>query len=192
MKLSRIVLKLRLAETRFEDNIAGAADLGQAMSGTLQREMAFVIPLAETTPANQYQNNINQIVNESFGVVVALPNDSSQADKTGITAHDLLEDIRADIFKAILGWQPSNTEGIIYYGGGRLIDINPAWFWWMFTFAVDIRLDDDDGIDTGLETLDDFETIYAQYILAPDDELPVPRIPVDSSITDMEQEIDLT
>ena len=52
MKLGPIVLKLRAADTRFENRIAGAAELAAALEGTLQKEMAFVIQLDENATPN--------------------------------------------------------------------------------------------------------------------------------------------
>lgn len=167
MQIGPIALKLRLAETRFGNNIFGAAELAYALEYTLKQDCAFVIQLGETASTNQYDGAINQKITERFGVIVALDNGSSDKGKTGLIAYDKLFDIRAQIFKAILGWQMSGTESPISYGGGKIAGINRAYLWYQFEFVVDIRIDDDDGIDTGADALPDFDDIYAQWVLAP-------------------------
>ena len=69
MRLAPIVLHLRLSNTRFGNFIAGAGELALAMSNTLQREMAFVIPLGERADKNDLDLSINQIVVERFAVL---------------------------------------------------------------------------------------------------------------------------
>jgi len=192
VKIGPIVLKLRAAETRFGDMIAGAAELAYALSGTLTKEVAFVIPLTETAKANDLDSGISQKITERFGVIVALDNASSDKDKTGLTAYDTLHDVRAEVFKAILGWQIPGTEDLVSYGGGRTIGITRATFWYQFEFVTVTRIDDDDGVDVGVEALDDFNTVYAQWVLAPSAHLPVGGVPVTAFMPDMTSIVDLT
>ena len=165
MKIGPIVLKLRAAETRFGDMIAGAAELAYALSGTLTKEVAFVIPLTETAKTNDLDSGISQKITERFGVIVALDNATSDRDKTGLTAYDTLHDIRTELFSAILGWQIPGTEDLVSYGGGRSIGITRATFWYQFEFVTVTRIDDDDGIDVGAKDLKDFDKIYAQWAI---------------------------
>jgi hypothetical protein len=190
MKIAPVVLKLRLAETRFKNKIAGAAELAMAMEGTLIEEVAFVIQLGETCAPNEYENHINQKVMERFAIIAAIKNDVSQQDKTGLTAYDSLFDFRSELFDAILGWQMDQAESIIYYRGGRVVEINRAWLWYQFEFEFSMRLGDD--IIDNTEDLTDFDTIYAQYVLAPSANLPVENLPVNIFSPDMTQIVDLT
>jgi len=176
MRLGPIVLKLRISNTRFRENIAGAAELALAMKNTLMKEAAFVIPLSETCPPNNYDSTINQKLNERFGIVVAIRNDLDIRDRTGITSYDLLHDIRTQIFSSILGLQISGIESLVYYQGGSLLDINPAWLWYQYEFGMESRLTDADGVPEGYT--DDLEEVYSQFVLSPsavfpyDDSLP--------------------
>ena len=165
MRLGPIVLKLRLAETRFENRIAGAAELAYALRGTLQAEMAFVIQLGETASANALDSGINQKIAERFGIIVMLANDVSDKDKTGLTAYDSLFEVRAELLRALLGWQIPGTESLVSYGGGSVLGINRAQFWYQFEFEAMTRIDDDDGVDVGAAELEDFDRIYAQWAL---------------------------
>jgi len=167
MQIGPIALKLRLAETIFGNNIFGAAELAMALEYTLKKECAFVVQLSETASSNNLDNSISQKITERFGVIVALDNGSSEKGKTGLIAYDKLFDIRAQIFKAILGWSMDGTEGPISYAGGKIAGINRSYLWYQFEFVVDTRIDDDDGVDVGADSLPLFDDIYAQWILAP-------------------------
>ena len=209
MKLAPIVLHLRLSNTRFGNFIAGAGELATAMQGPLQKEMAFVIPLGERAEANDQDLAINQNLTERFGIVVALVNNSSQADKTGLTAYDLLHDIRSQIFRSIVNIELIHTESNIYYVGGSLLDINPAYLWYQFEFEYKSRITSDiDGVADiqprdvddrqQVSQLPDLNSIYANIIAAPDARVPYTgTLPLadgfpDVTLPDMAIWIDLT
>jgi hypothetical protein len=209
MRIGQIVLKLRLANTSLGNFISGAGDLASAYASTLRREMAFVIPLAERATDNQYDNGLIQTLTERFGVIVALSNDVSQADKTGITAFDKLHNIRSELFQAILNIELTDTCSSIYYVGGSLLDINPTYLWYQFEFEFKSRIVSNiDGV-ADLENrvvddrkqrsqLEDFNTIYANYILSPSADLPYSgQLPLADGfpnvvLPDQSQYIDLT
>jgi hypothetical protein len=190
MQIAPVVLKLRLADTRFSNRIAGAAELALALEGTLTEEVAFVIQLGETCPPNEYENHINQVVTERFAIIAAIKNDLSQMDKTGLTAYDSLYDFREELFAAILGWQMDQAESLVYYRGGRVVELNRAWLWYQFEFEFTMTLGN--TVVDNTEELDDFNTIFAQYVLAPSADLPVGNLPVNIFDPDMEQLIDFT
>jgi len=197
MKIGPIVLKIRLAETRFTNNVFGAAELAMAQEYTLLPESAFVIPLSETTKPNNMDTGINQVITERFAVVVALDNGSSDSDKVGLKAYDVLNDVRSEIFSAVLGWQIDGAESVISYAGGRIAQINRVYLWYQFEFLYDTRIDDDDGIDTGADALGLFDSIYAQWILSPSVNLDKAIVgpdglPITIVDPDMTQVIDFT
>lgn len=165
MRLGPIVLKLRMGNTRFKENIAGAAEFAYIGKNTLLKECAFVLPLSETCPPNKYDNGINQTFTETFGVVVVLRNDLDLKDRTGITAYDVLHDVRAEIFKSILNWQVPGGDSVVYYLGARLLELNPAWLWYQFEFGMESQITNDDGVEDGYT--DDLESFYSQFILSP-------------------------
>jgi hypothetical protein len=101
-----------------------------------------------------------------------------------------LFDIRQEIFTCLLGWQlpEANSEDLISYVGGRLYDLNPAWLWYQFIFRSSFRL----SVDPDVGDLDDFNTLYTQWVLAPSPHLPVEEIPVTDFEPDMTSIIDFT
>jgi hypothetical protein len=191
MLIGQIVLKLRLGDTTFGDLIGGSAELALVLNNTLTGEMAFVIPLKDDATSNQNDIGINQRVNERFGVVVALKNDSSASNKLGLVTYDRLHAIRAEIWSAILGWIPSGYEYPITYAGGKLLDINPAYLWYQFEFIHSFRIDNDDGIEQG--NLDNFDTLYADWVMSPSANLPISEgLPIGGFTPDMTSSIDFT
>lgn len=194
MKISPIVVKLRTDNTTFGNLIAGAAELPLAIAGTLLEEMAFVVQISGKPSKNVNDNSINQLIDEVFAVIVALKNDTTQSDKTGLTAHDRLFDVRAEIFKSIIGWTIPGQESITSSAGERLFDLNSAWLWYQFDFLTQKRITDEDGFDTGAEALPNFDTLYAEYIMSPNANLPhTTGLPIeDTNITDMVQNVDFT
>lgn len=161
MRLGLIAAKIIAASTRFENRVGGTVELDLAITSTLQKDMAFVVPLGETASPNENDTIINQLVTERFAVVVALASDTSQRDKSGITAYDTVDDARADIFHAILGWTMPDTDYFISYAGGSILDFSRAYLWYEFDFDCAVRIGQDDGVteegDIGL-----LNTIYAQ------------------------------
>ena len=184
MKLGKIALKIRLAETRFGNKIAGTAEFDLALKNTLQQEAAFIIPLEETASPNEQDNSINQIITEKFGVVCALKTDVSQADKSGLSAYDSLYEVRSDLFGALVGWQLREAESVISYSGGQLLGIDGAWLWYQFSFQYESRLAStatnvryaniilNETNEAEDDNLTPFDKIYSNFILAPDDDLP--------------------
>lgn len=182
MQLGMIALKIRAGETdTFGNRVLGAADFAGAMDKTFRVNTAFVVPLTQSCEANQHDGGIVQEVVERFGVVVALANDSTKTDKTGLTAYDRLDDIRAELFSNLLGWYIDGAKSDVYYRGARLLDMNSANLWYMFEFEYTIQITEDDGAKP--EATDVLRTMYAQIIAGEDplnplpDGLPSPLVP---------------
>jgi len=198
MKLRPIVLILRLADTRFENRIAGAAELAEATKNTLNTEMAFVVQSGETTSANTDDLSINQRMTEVFSVVVALRNDTTQKDKTGVIAYDTLFDVRSQLFDALLGLELPDDENLcvltpVSYAGGNIMSLNRAWLWYQFNFSVDYRLEaqaQNKYLEEIAANYPNLDEIFAQYELTPSDNIPLTGpegLPVNIFELDMEQ-----
>lgn len=206
MRLGRIALKLRAANTIFENRIAGAAELEIAMDNTLKEDSAYVIPLSEAATVNETDPSVEQRIIERFGVVVAIKNDSTDKDKLGIIAYDRLHEVRSQIFRAILGWEVPESETQIYYSGANLVNINRGYLWYQYEFEIAARVGFIDAelgqVDIITEDVDEriplselpsFDSIYADYIMYPSADLPyVGDLPVEMELADMRQYIDFT
>jgi hypothetical protein len=201
MKLGPIVLKLRAANTRFNNFIGGAAELETALSNTLRKEMAFVIPLNDATSGGNTQGNtVFQYITERFAIIAAISNDSSAKDKTGLTAYDNVNDIRAEFLSAIYGWKPTGAYDPIIYMGGKLLGLDRAYLWYQFEFEYKEEISNGycfetntntDGVAPDGNPLDrqafpDFDTLYVNYKLAPSADLPYEgSLPLDDGFPDV-------
>jgi len=152
MRVGAIVLKLMLADTRFNNYVGGAAEFANAQKYNLKQDSLFVIPLIENAAENTNDNEIKQTITERFGVVCVSRTDRRQNNKSGIIAYDQLHNDRNDIFKALLGWTMPEAESMISYRGGRLLDINPVYMWYQFEFEYDARIVKDSIVVTQRET----------------------------------------
>jgi hypothetical protein len=215
MKLSPIVLRLRAADTRFGDMIGGAIELDTALRQTLSKEMAFVVDLGDTVEANSTQTGVVQKVIERFAVVCAVRNDSDISKQMGILAYDAMQDVKEELWKCLVGWDPAGnyddgngvayqwSDGVIEYAGSRLLDVNRGWAWYQYEFhaptlissyyvedgeAVEIN-----GFVMNISGLNNVNKLWTQYMFADDPNLEdVKSLPVDTSLVAMEQYIDET
>lgn len=188
MKLGSVVLRIRYFKTLFKEYVGGCAELDTALNNTLLKESAFVVPIEDRGDENNYDSTANQRVTEKFAVVCALANDLNQQDKLGFLAYDKLDDVRAELINALCGWYPINSESMIVYSGGRLVDINSAYLWWQFEFQFVSRIvqvgkdqsiaDGKGSVSFQESNFDDseipvpFNTIYMQLIMSPDSRIP--------------------
>jgi len=192
MNLGAVALKIRAGNTRFGNRVVGTVELALAQEYTLQNETAFVIPLSESVKGpNQNDTFVNQRIVENFGVIVAIKNDTASTDKLGFKAYDAHGDVRKELLTALLGWtMPEATDGtaqpaaLVYYNGGRVIDITPAWLWYSFEFVAESRITSDvDGVDEALaaQYTDQFLKVYTQYAVFDQAVLPLegaaPQLP---------------
>jgi len=215
VKLSKIALKIRLANTDFGSMVGGSAQLSQAIKFTLKVEAAFVIPLDDDAASNSQSGEVIQDLTERFAVVVAIKNDTSQSDKLGITSYDRIHDIRAQLWRALLGWRMQVSDKLetnIYYRRSKIVGMDDAWLWYQFEFesmrrieggtayedieGVGVEGDDTfKGTITEESQLSDFDTIYMQLIEGTSTRLIDAHgleLPVNSGLTDSQNWIDLT
>ncbi|MCC6195715.1 MAG: hypothetical protein IT518_14725 [Burkholderiales bacterium] len=120
----------------FKQNVAGAAAYAQAITGGFRVvPAAFVIPLAETTLANPFGN---QVVQQQFtarlGVVIAVQN---KRDPLGGQATADRDALREAVFAKLLGWPPAPGFGGFEWAGGALLDLTDQVLFWQDDFTSD-------------------------------------------------------
>lgn len=218
MRISKIVLKLRLGNTVFGNNIGGATELSRAIRHAPTKDIAFVIPVDGEADEPVTDAGIQQKVTERFAVVCALKNDTSDKDRQGILAYDRLHDIRAEIWKALLGWRMEiEDERLVYYRREKLVGVTPATLWYQYEFEVQIRIiggvfepetnDSIDGVEleftdsvtgqttSGRAALQDFNKVFMQLVIAPtkkSEDTKGKELPLQASQLDMENLVDLS
>lgn len=173
MNIGNVILQIRGAATRFGNRVTGSAELSLAQEFPLKEESAFVVQIADSAPANDLDSGINQLMTERIAVIVALRNDTSKKDLLGFQAANIVDTVRNELFVALLGWPPPDAEGLMYYAGGQVISVDPAWLWYQFNFEATTRLQA--LYDPNAGALPYLEQIFAQWKVGGDNILPLPE-----------------
>lgn len=135
MKLSPIIGAIRTYCPRFENRVGGAAEYIAALeSNYLPLPSAYVIPGEDATGEQRSQTDYWQALTENFSVAVFLKNTDERAQEA---ACDVIDEVRREIWQAILGWEPESGCGAIEYDSSDLIDVNRARLVWQFNFKVE-------------------------------------------------------
>ena len=156
MKLIPIIAHLRAQCPSFADRVAGAAEYKVVPGSTsLAVPCAFVVPLDDNPEQNATQNSVSQLLSDAFAVIVALDN---RADERGQASSDAHHDIRTELWKALLGWEPAEDYGPMRYEGGSLIELDRGRLWYQFEFSSDFQIGSEDGYQQeALDALPHFE-----------------------------------
>lgn len=143
MKLSLIIDALRNRAPSFDGRVAGAAEFqALELNAKMKLPAAYVIPTGDTVGAQESQTDYYQVVNEGFAVVVVLDN---RRDLRGQkAAFDAVDSIRAELFAAILGWEPDDDTHPISYDGGQVVEMNRAALYYQFDFTAERELTEAD------------------------------------------------
>ena len=153
MKLSLIVAHLRAYCPAFSGRVSAGIDWDAvASSAKLSHPSAYVITAGDDAAGNDLQNGVRQDITDLFDVILVL--DSS--DERGQEAADLLHDLRAGLWKALVGWKPGSEYDPIEYGGGSLVFINRARVVYRFGFETAFQLGRNRVTDPP-ETWEEFE-----------------------------------
>lgn len=143
MDLNLVIKQLRQRCPSFEQRVAGAAAFAKVPESTaLQVPSAYVIPLDDAPEPSTSQNTIRQVLRETFEVVIALDN---RVDERGQASGHSVHSMRAELWKALLGWQPEERYEGIVYEGGNVLSIDRARLFWRFEFSAVMEIGPEDG-----------------------------------------------
>ena len=156
MQLELIIAALRARCPSLTNRIAGAAQFKLLPeAAALPVPCAFVIPLDDSPSASSSQNSVRQSLTDNFAVVVAI---SNVADEKGQGSTQSVNALRAELWAALLGWQPSDRYDGISYEGGSLLSLDRARLWYQFEFGAAMEIEPSDGWqETELATLPHFD-----------------------------------
>ena len=144
MKLDPIISALRERCPSFHQRVGGAAQwAGLERAENAPVPFAYVAPLREDAGAQESNNGYYQVITNTFGVIVVVPN---CADERGQDAGRWLEVLRPEIFRAILSWhmKPKDEFSEIVYEGGVLIYIDAARAAYQFEVSFETYIDTSD------------------------------------------------
>lgn len=153
MKLNPLVAHLRQACPSFAGRVTGGIDWDAVVeSAQLPLPAAYVIATADAAAPNKAQNMVIQDITDQFNVVIVL----DTSDERGQTDNDLLHDMRAELWRALVGFIPSPDYSPIEYGKGALLHISRARVVYQFTFFSEFQLGRNRS-DQPAETWQEFE-----------------------------------
>lgn len=124
MKLSPIISVLREKCPSFGGRVGGSADYGTIeKTSNLKTPCAFVLPLGESAEYAAFSGtSYRQGVVGQFGVLVFL---STRGNALAEVSYDRSQDLKAEVFRALLGAEvPSG--GVITYDGEVILDAGKA------------------------------------------------------------------
>ena len=143
MQIETIIAALRARCATLGANVAGAAEFKHLDEATnLPLPCAFVIPLDDSPQESRSQNDVLQPLTDSFAVIVAV---SNAADEKGQGGTAGIHAMRAELWKALLGWQPAARYNGIAYEGGSLLKVDRARLWYQFEFGAQMEINAEDG-----------------------------------------------
>jgi hypothetical protein len=159
VKLSLIIGALRLRCPTFANRVAGAAEFKPLPEAAkLRVPSAYVIPLDDNVGENKSQTDYWQDVTDEFAVIIVVDNTADERGQSA--AHDIIHDLRADLIKALVGWEPDPNYNAIQYEGGNLLDMDRARLYYQFEFSASFELNAEDTRQwDDLEELAEFETL---------------------------------
>lgn len=139
MKATAIIARLKSEVSSLAGRVGGTADLQTAAEQVdLAVPYAFVVPGGDVAaPADIAGPVTQQDLEEAFSVVVAVDNTS---DQIGRAAGDAVDDLRAALFAALVGWPPAADHGPFEYRGSAPLEMTRARLWYQFDFVTATNL----------------------------------------------------
>ncbi|WP_085647815.1 MULTISPECIES: hypothetical protein [unclassified Pseudomonas] len=135
MKISPILTQLRAQCPSLAGHIATGVDLALLQGDpNLPMPSAHVSPLADLASTSTAQNTASQPIRDRFEIILAL--DATDATK----ALDLLHDLRAELWRALVGFKPDSNYSAIVYDGGETVSINSSRAFYRLRFFAEFQL----------------------------------------------------
>lgn len=134
MKITPVVARLKAQCPAFANRVAGAAALATALEQTdFPLPHAFVVREADQPSDDDVVGGTVQDCAEEFAVVLVV---SNTADATGLAADDQIDDLRAAVAAALIGWRPDPDATPVIYEGGALDGFDRARLWYRLSFQT--------------------------------------------------------
>ena len=135
MKITPLISQLRDHCPTLAGRVAAGIDLDTLQaSNPLQTPCAYVVPLADLASESVAQNQTLQPIRDCFEVALVL--DTTDATK----ALDLLHDLRAELWRALVGFKPGSDYDAIAYDGGERVSINSNRVLYRLRFFAEFQL----------------------------------------------------
>lgn len=113
--------------------LGGAGDFARLKNRPEQYPAAYVLPLDESAGESLLLNAVHQEVAVRVGVLIAT---EQLADAGGAAAADHLQDLKAAVHGALVGWTPEGASEPLLYAGGEIQEAPPGAVWWLAGYAT--------------------------------------------------------
>jgi hypothetical protein len=135
MKITALITQLREQCPTLANRVAAGIDLATLQANTpLQTPCAYVVAIADLASKSVAQNLMLQPIRDRFEITLVL--DTSDA----VAALDQLHDLRAELWRALVGYKPGNDYSAIAYDGGELVSINSSRVLYRLRFFTEFQL----------------------------------------------------
>jgi hypothetical protein len=135
MKITPILTQLREQCPTLANRIAAGIDLATLQANTpLQTPCAYVVPIADVASKSLAQNLMLQPIRDRFEVALVLDTTDAAA------ALDQLHNLRAELWRALVGFKPGSNYEAIEYDGGELVSINSSRVLYRLRFFAEFQL----------------------------------------------------
>jgi len=129
MKITPILTQLREQCPALANRVAAGSDLA-----TAQAPCAYVLPINDLAGASSAQNATRQSIRDRFEVTLML-------DSTDVAlALDQLHDLRAELWRALVGFKPGDDYTGIEYDGSELVSLNGGRLLYRLCFFAEFQL----------------------------------------------------
>lgn len=144
MNLDTIINQIRQHAPVFSGRVAGAARFELLPeTANLVVPAAYVVPLDDQPHGRMALNSVRQGVDDNFAVIVAISNVPDERGQAA--AATAVHSIRAALWSALLGFQPTLDYRGIDYQGGTLITLDRSRLWYQYEFSAYFEITDADG-----------------------------------------------
>lgn len=148
MNLNNVIARMRTACPSFQGRVAGAAEFAALPANAkVALPAAFVIPAADQAGEQASLNRYRQTIVDRIAVVVVLNN---SADRRGQAASAEIHDVRAEVWRALLLWQPGPEYDGLVYEGGQGLEMDAARMYYQFEFSAEAELGIEDTAQPGM------------------------------------------
>jgi len=132
MKITPILTQLRAQCPTLANRVAAGIDLATLQaSNPLATPCAYVVPITDVASKSVAQNLMLQPIRDRFEVTLVLDTMDAAA------ALDQLHDLRAELWRALVGFKPGSDYSDTAYDGGDLLPLEgrevPDNAWWAST-----------------------------------------------------------
>jgi hypothetical protein len=135
VKLKILIDRLKAACPSFASRVSGLSEflMLEGREDAIATPAAYVVRLVSEVQANETVGAVIQAQTERFGVFVCV---DARADAVGYDADDRLDDIRAELRSALIGWAPSADRGPLDDDGFENVTATRARVWRRFDFST--------------------------------------------------------